>query len=318
MNGRQRGVALITVLLVVAIVTVVSAGMMARQHLAIRGSSNQIQAQQALHYAMGGEALAKSILLRDREADAQRAIDHPGEAWARPMPAFALDHGEITLRIEDLAGRFNLNSLVRSHQPNEAAIAQFRRLLAHLDIQAPYAERLVDWLDANQDPSGAYGAEDNAYLLLDPPYRTGGRRLYDVSELRLLLEMSDEHYRRLAPHVSALPADVALNINTAGALVIASLDDDISLAAAEAAVRDRPASGHTHAAAFLAQPSLAGLELKGTELAVNSQFFHAVSEVRLAERRQVLVSLLKRESDGSVRVLQRHLGQPARLPEQGN
>ncbi|MFC3608075.1 type II secretion system minor pseudopilin GspK [Stutzerimonas tarimensis] len=318
MNRPQRGVALITVLLVVAIVTVVSAGMIARQHLAIRASSNQLHAQQALHYALGGEILAKSLLQRDRENDAQRLVDHPGEAWAQPRPPFPVDHGEIHLHIEDLAGRFNLNSLMRSQQPNEAAIAQFRRLLARLDIEAPYPERLLDWLDPDQDPSGAYGAEDNAYLLLDPPYRTGGRRLYDVSELRLLLDMTEEHYQRLAPHVAALPADVALNLNSAGALVIASLDDDISLAAAEAAVRDRPARGHAHMAAFLAQPALAGTELKGTELAVNSQFFQATSEVQLGDRRQVLVSLLKRETDGSVRVLQRHLGQPARLSREGN
>src|SRR5690606_7570020 len=46
----QRGVALITVLLVVAIVTVVSAGMIARQQLSIRTTANQLQARQAWHY----------------------------------------------------------------------------------------------------------------------------------------------------------------------------------------------------------------------------------------------------------------------------
>ena len=57
---HQRGVALITVLLVVAIVTVVSAAMVARQQLSIRASSNQLQARQAWHYALGGEALAQA------------------------------------------------------------------------------------------------------------------------------------------------------------------------------------------------------------------------------------------------------------------
>ena len=63
--SRQRGVALITVLLVVAIVTVVSAAMVARQQLSIRATSNQLQARQAWHYALGGEALAQAILARD-------------------------------------------------------------------------------------------------------------------------------------------------------------------------------------------------------------------------------------------------------------
>src|SRR5690606_38976115 len=123
------------------------------------------------------------------------------EPWALPQPAYDLDEGQgqVQVRIEDLAGRFNLNSLVQQQQPNAAALAQFRRLLLRLQISEPYAERLVDWLDTDQQPSGEQGAEDNAYLLLDPPYRTGGRRIEDLSELRLLLDMRDEDFQRLAP-----------------------------------------------------------------------------------------------------------------------
>ena len=65
--------------------------------------------------------------------------------------------------------------------------------------------------------------------------------------------------------------------------------------------------------AALAQPAMAGTTLQGTALAVGSQFFQATSEVRLGDRWLALVSLLQREQDGSVRVLARNLGQPARL-----
>ena len=64
---RERGVALITVLLIVAIVTVVTAALVARQHLAIRSSANQLNARQALHYAMGGEALAQGMQAKAAE-----------------------------------------------------------------------------------------------------------------------------------------------------------------------------------------------------------------------------------------------------------
>ena len=153
----QRGVALITVLLVVAVVTVVCASMIARQQLSIRATSNQLQARQAWHYALGGEALAQSILRRDLRATresgaAQAPVDHLFEPWALPQPAFEIEQGRIQIRIEDLAGRFNLNSLVQNQQPSAAAQAQFRRLLLRLDITEPYAERLVDWLDADQQP----------------------------------------------------------------------------------------------------------------------------------------------------------------------
>ncbi|RMI00666.1 type II secretion system minor pseudopilin GspK [Stutzerimonas nitrititolerans] len=314
----QRGVALITVLLVVAVVTVVCASMIARQQLSIRATSNQLQARQAWHYALGGEALAQSILRRDLRATresgaAQAPVDHLFEPWALPQPAFEIEQGRIQIRIEDLAGRFNLNSLVQNQQPNAAAQAQFRRLLLRLDITEPYAERLVDWLDADQQPSGEQGAEDNAYLLLDPPYRTAGRSLGDLSELRLLLDMREEDFQRLAPYVSALPADVPLNVNTASALVLSTLSDNLSLSIGQAMVQARGGGGFREIATFLAQPAMSGIDLKGTSLAVSSQYFQAVSDVRLGDRRLALVSLLQREDDGEVRVLQRNLGQPARL-----
>ncbi|RRV71809.1 general secretion pathway protein GspK [Stutzerimonas stutzeri] len=319
--SRQRGVALITVLLVVAIVTVVSAAMVARQQLSIRATSNQLQARQAWHYALGGEALAQAILARDLKGGepGAAAIDHLLEPWAQPLPAFEIDQGEILVRIEDLAGRFNLNDLLRDQQPNPAAVEQFRRLLLRLQISAPYAERLLDWIDPDQQPSGELGAEDNAYLGLDTPYRSAGRRLHDLSELRLLLDMREEDFQRLAPYVVALPANVPLNVNTASAMVLSSLSDNLSLGAAESLVELRRAVPFRNSAAFLAQPALAGTTLQGTALAVGSQFFQATSEVRLGDRRLALVSLLQREQDGSVRVLARNLGQPARqtLPSDG-
>ncbi|MGH8355670.1 MAG: type II secretion system minor pseudopilin GspK [Pseudomonas sp.] len=311
----QRGVALITVLLVVAIVTVVCAGLIARQQLAIRATANQLQARQAWHYALGGEALAQAILSRDLQAsgDPRSSTDHLLEAWAKPLPVFLIEQGEIAVRIEDLAGRFNLNSLVRNEQRNDQAVARFRRLLRNLEIQQPYAERLVDWLDADQQADGESGAEDSQYLLLQPAYRPANRRLEDVSELRLLLGMSEADYRRLAPHVSALPSDAALNVNTASALVLSCLSENLTPDTAQALIGARGREGFRDMASFTKQPVL-GDSVPAEGLDVKSDYFRVISEVRLAERRQVLLSTLQRDAKGRVRVLQRDLGQPAFLP----
>ena len=94
---RQRGVALITVLLVVALASLVTAGLVLRQQVSIRSSTNQLLARQAWHFALGGEALAQAILWRDQQAatDPARSTDHLGEAWARAQPPFALEQGEL-------------------------------------------------------------------------------------------------------------------------------------------------------------------------------------------------------------------------------
>ncbi|AYC33511.1 general secretion pathway protein GspK [Pseudomonas cavernae] len=308
---RQQGVALITVLLVVAVVTVVCAGLIARQQLAIRSSANLLGVRQAWHYAQGGELLAKAMLLRDlRQGDPRTPVDHLGEPWARPLAAFPLDEGgELRVRIEDPSGRFNLNSLVRQQQANLQAVAQFRRLLLHLGIEKPYAERLQDWLDADQEISGENGAEDNQYLLAQPPYRAANRQLADVSELRLMLEMNEVDYRRLLPYVSVLPEDAKLNVNTASAVVLACMADNLSPGVAESLVAARGAQGYRSVEEFLGQPALAGLGLNGQGLAVGSQYFQVISEVSMDEHRQVLVSTLQRSNDGRVRVLARDLGQ---------
>ena len=313
---RQQGVALITVLLVVAIVTVVSAGIIARQQLSIRSSANQLTARQAWHYALGGEALAQAMLQRDfKQAGGApgQAVDHWREAWARKIAPYEVEHGRISVSIEDLSGRFNLNSLVVNQQVNQTALQRFRRLLLRLEIEPLLAERLIDWLDDNQDVSGSYGAEDNQYLLLEPPYRAANRPMQDVSELRLLLELSERDYRRLLPHVSALPAATALNVNTASALVLSTLADTLSPQAAQQLVQARGAEGYRQLADFTNQPALAGLSVQASGLTLGSQYFAARSEVQLGERRRVLISVLQRGPDGRVHVLQRDLGQPARV-----
>lgn len=92
MRRGQSGVALITVLLVVAVVTIVCAGLIIRQQLAIRSSANQLHVRQAWHYALGGERLAEAVLRRDLRQGGENTrepVDHLGEAWARPMTPFA-------------------------------------------------------------------------------------------------------------------------------------------------------------------------------------------------------------------------------------
>jgi general secretion pathway protein K len=313
---RQQGVALITVLLIVAVVTVVMAGLIARQQVSIRSTANQLQVRQAWQYAQGGETLAKALLRRDfLQDDRQAPLDHLGEVWAQPLPPFGLDDGgQLLIRVEDASGRFNLNSLVRGQQADEQAIAQFRRLLLRLQIEEPYAERLRDWLDPDQETSGAYGAEDNQYLLAQPPYRAANRIIGDPSELRLLLGMREDHYRRLRPYVSALPSEVRINVNTAGAMVLSTLADSLTPELAQTLVLARGRQGFRDLQSFLTQPALAGLNLEGQNFSLQSDFFQVVSEVRLGDRRQILVSQLQRGRNGRARVLSRDSGQNGWLP----
>jgi general secretion pathway protein K len=61
--------------------------------------------------------------------------------------------------------------------------------------------------------------------------------------------------------------------------------------------------------AFNSQPALAGFGIEGQGLTVGTQYFQVISEVRIGDRRQVLVSDVQRDEQGRVRVLARDLGQ---------
>lgn len=279
---RQAGVALLTVLLVVAIVSVVGAGMIVRQQLAIRATANQHLAQQIRHYQLGGETLARLLLARDRRGDAASAPrDDLGEAWAQPLPGFAVEGGMIALRIDDLAGRLNLNALLHDGQRDPLAQARLARLLRGLGIAPALLDKLA--------------------------LRLAQRPLTDVSELRLL-GLDEAGYRRLRPYVAALPASVPLNVNTAAAPVLASLADGLGAAdgAALAAARARH-GGYASVAAFAAQPLLARAGLATQGLAVRSDWFAVRSALQLGERRQTLLSIVQRDANGATRVQQRVL-----------
>ena len=314
--SRQRGVALITVLLLVALVTTVCAGLVLRQQLAIASTAQHLNARQALHYALGAEALAQGLLkqLWDSQTS-QPPVVHLNQGWAKPFPVFSLDEGQLAVTVSDLAGRFNLNSLVQKDQVDSLAMARFRRLLRALELNPAYADRLLDWQDSDAERSAAQGAEEDDYLRLTPPYRSANRPLASVSELRLLLEMSEADYQKLAPWVAALPAGTALNINTAPPLLLSCLVDGLSLAQAQQLREAGGPTGYPSVSAFISQPLLANKQLSASGLAVTSDYFLVHSEVRQGAQRLVLQSLLHREPKHSMRVLWRDLGAPALLPD---
>jgi general secretion pathway protein K len=178
----QRGVALITALLVVAIATVAAVTMASRQQLDIRRTAGLLHGEQAWAYALGAENWARVVLRRDAR---NNRIDTLEEDWSTQPPVSFVEGGSIVGRLIDLQGRFNLNNLVQQNGAVDAkALVFYKRLLRRLDLDERLADALVDWIDPDINVRFPDGAEDETYLLVDPPYRTANRPLVDSSELR--------------------------------------------------------------------------------------------------------------------------------------
>ncbi len=285
---RQRGVALITVLLVFALVAVIATEMMYRSQLSLRSVGNLIETRQAYYYALGGEAYARQLLAKDI-IDGHGDIDTLTEPWAqtKDQQPFQIDDGSMQIEIHDLQGRFNLNSLAadaQGAQVNNAALDQFKRLLNVLQLNPNYAAEWQDWIDRDQTLS-ANGAEDAAYN----GYLTAGHPEADISALRLLHSMQPQDYAKLAPHVAVLPFEVnSINVNTADDAVLRSISPTLSAAQAAQIVARQQNGGYRDSADV---PGLAG-----AAATINSQFFEVVVTVNYANRWQRVRTVLQRTS----------------------
>lgn len=301
----QRGVALITAMLVVALATTAAVAMVSRQQYDIRRTGNLLQAEQAYLYVQGVDDWAAQILRRDRE---ENAVDHAGEEWASLLPPIPIDGGQVGGNIEDLQGRFNLNDLVRNGESDPGAIARFRRLLGALELDPGLATVAADWVDQNIDPLFPGGAEDDIYLQGERPYRTANAPFVSISELRLLKGVDKDVYTALAPHVCALPASVPLNVNTASAPVLMSLVDGLTGADAEALIEGRGEEGYADTNAFLQTEVLAGREIPAGLIGVHSDYFVVTSHVVFGRIAVSYQSMIQRNATGETRILMRAQG----------
>lgn len=291
---RQQGIALITALLIVALVTIIAGSMTQRLHLDLRRAQNQQLLEQGFQYARGVEALARIALQQDARDSAGN--DHYGEAWAQSLPLLPIDGGLLTGSMIDLDGRFNLNNLIIDdlRQPEQVAI--FQRLLRLLELDPSLTDAVVDWLDSDSLPTPA-GAEDNHYGRITPAYRAANQRFHHWSELRLVAGFDRRVVERLQPYVVALPVNdqpTPININTASQLMLRALDPGIAEQSAEVLWQDGRAQW-TSVSEFVRHPLLVGRISVGLSRAIStdSRHFLVHATVQLDDRLQQFHSVLE-------------------------
>ena len=133
----EGGVALITAMLITALVSVIAVGMVARQQLDIRRTANVLDNDQAYLYALGLESWGMQILARDAS---KGPVDHGGEDWAQGLAPIAVEGGAVSGDIQDLQGRYNLNNLLQDGAVNQLELQRLRRLLGALEVSPELAE----------------------------------------------------------------------------------------------------------------------------------------------------------------------------------
>lgn len=255
---REKGVALVMAMMIVALIAIVATEISWRFELSMSRSGNRWAGVQARAYLEGAEQLAMVALREDAEDTDGQKSDHLGEVWAQEAQPFPTDHGWVSGEIKDAHGRFNLNTMMSSSancrngtvKPQNGICPSsscdqftetqyvFVRLLQTFNLgdeEEPVflstaqaegiTEAVVDWLDADSEILGFEGAESQYYESLDPPITIANQEMISVSELQVIKGMQPKLYQLLLPHVVALPAgDVGIvNVNTATANVLRSI-----------------------------------------------------------------------------------------------
>jgi len=306
----QKGVALITALLIVALATVISVELSTRLQLDIRRTGNIIASDQAMLYMMEAEHWSRRILKADRE---DNDYDHMGEDWATEIPPLPVEGGSIQGKLSDLQGCFNLNSLYKDNKINPLAQQRFIRLMQQLEnpTGVNLSQSIIDWIDADAETTIPDGAEDGYYLNMERPYRSANKALLSVSELRLIKGFEDNAIiQQSKDWLCAFGPAADINVNTAPEEVLKSLAAHISTETVANIIEQRKDEPSETVQDFLKTYNLSGI-IKGKDadnLSVSSDYFLLETEANIGQARTLMYSIIQRDKDGNTKVLARSQG----------
>jgi general secretion pathway protein K len=271
MEGRERGAALLAVLLLVAVMAAMTVAAFDKLKLATALARNSQSLDQARAYAIGAEALAIARIGQMTNGAANRTT--LAGNWNGTTSTIPLPDGVIAITARDGGNCFNLNSVAEGSgttglTARAAGVIQFQALMRLLDIDAAdaatVAAALADWIDADDIPQPG-GAEDGSYAERPVPHRVGNTLLADVSELRAVGGVTPEIYARLRPFVCVLPSTELspINVNTLlpdqAPLVAMLLAGRMTVEQARQVLAERPENGWAAASDFWKVSTLAAL-----------------------------------------------------------
>lgn len=305
----QRGFALLQVMLVFAILVIVAAKLQYDQRINIERTSQSLFLSQAQTYIDSAEGIAEVGLILDSQ---NTETDHLFELWNTTQYSFPLEEGGlIDIELNDLQGRFNLNWLSMGSPNRSSGLASFKRLLTLIDSDPDIADELYQWFDSDSGTDYFYADES-------PSYAPSFQAFADVSELLLLKSVDYAEFNKIKPYLSALPADSALNVNTAPLEMLQSVGSFIDEASASQAITDRAEDGFESTSEFLnlevfQENEDAGIYIEA--LSVTSEWFELYTAVTLNNRVLSQRSVFYRDLSSATPVLRdRSTSEPNPMP----
>ena len=305
--SRQRGVAVITALLLTALAITVVASLFWQQQVQVRSMENQRLRLQTQWAMRGMVDFARFWLRQDNPS--QTALDG---VWATPIEEARLDDyvdrekvdtekfdATVSGRALDAQARFNITNLVNVtggvSRPNVQA---FQRLLSNLQLDRSLAQATADAvLLARPKPRATDSGSDGKTPAA--PVATGGSSepvaFTQIEDLLAVPGYTPQIIEKLRDFIIVLPKPMAINVNTASAEVLSAITD-MSLSEASALTLSNPRKKFVDRTNF--QNNINGKKpIDGVEIDVKSNYFLTVIRVRLDRAALDAVALVNRKTD---------------------
>ncbi|GAU03895.1 type II secretion system minor pseudopilin GspK [Burkholderia stabilis] len=304
---RERGIAIVTVLLVVALAATLAASVLWRQQIATRDVENQRLATQTMWVERAAVEWARATL---RAQSATSNVTFVGQPWSLPvadvqlsdlLPPDALtvnaelSRAWISGSVEDAQARFNLMNLVsrvapgKPWQSNGEGVLAYRRLLGQLSLEPALAQQTADHMLRSLRDANGPGGWPLQLVSVDDLARIPG---YDAHAIETL-----------APFVTILPDLTVVNANTAAEPVLVAAIPTLSASQAKRLV-DRRATAYFVSTGDIAEsllPAQGGNPTlpDGSAVGVTSGYFIVHCRVHSARINARVDTLIARYGSGN-------------------
>ncbi|MEX2904780.1 MULTISPECIES: type II secretion system minor pseudopilin GspK [Pseudomonas] len=285
MTAKQRGMAIISALLIAAVVAVIAAGLLTRQRVFTRSLEAEQLRIQGQWLLLGALEDSRQRLWEARQKDVLTRLDQP---WARAQK------GLFEGRLEDEQGKFNLRNLVNRGRPDAEQVQNFERLCGLIGVDGALSRRISQRVIASYDQT----EQPAKYPML--------RSLDDLSGVEgldpLLLQ-------RMQGFVSVLPGVTWVNGNTARAEVLSAVVPGLSLSQAQALVAERDGGRwFINRGDFVNRLHLPQVAVESVLVGITSEWFRLQGQTRREQRRVTLDALLHRPENRQPQVIWSRVG----------
>ena len=283
--AKQRGMAIISALLIAAVVAVIAGAMLTRQTVFTRSLEAEQMRIQGQWLLQGGVERSRQMLWEARQKDVLTRLDQP---WARAQG------GTFEGRVEDEQGKFNLRNLVNRQRVDAEQLQSFERLCRLIGVDPAVSRRISQRVIAS-------------YAQLDTPAKYPMLRSLD--DLSGVEGLDAAVLQRMQTYISVLPDMTWVNGNTARAEVLSAVVPQLSLSQAQALVAERD-GGHwfINRGDFVNRLHLPQVAVDSVQVGITSEWFRLQGQARQEQRRVTLDALLHRPENRRPQVIWSRVG----------